>query len=161
MKIFGVTGWKNSGKTEMVARLTAHFTGQGLRIATLKHAHRGFNLDQPGTDSDRHREAGAKEVLIASDRRWAILREEPAPSLSELVEALGPADLVLIEGWKREPHPKLECHRQAAGHALMAPENTTIRAVATDTGIETGGCPRFHIDDIAGIARFIETEVGL
>ncbi len=163
MRVYGVTGWKNAGKTGLMERLVAEITGRGFTVSTLKHAHHSVDVDQPGTDSYRHRIAGASEVLLASGQRIAIMQElrgAPEPSLAELLARLSPVDLVLIEGFKREAHPKVEAFRVEAKNALMAPENTTIRAVASDTPL-TVDCPVFDLDDTAAIADFILQEVGL
>ena len=117
MRVYGVTGWKNSGKTTLVERLVAEITGRGLAVSTLKHAHHAFDVDRPGKDSYRHRAAGARQVLVASSRRWALmseLRGAPEPPLAELLARLDPVDLVLVEGWKRDRHPKIEARRAAA-----------------------------------------------
>ena len=162
MKVWGVVGWKNTGKTGLVERLVAEFTRRGLTVATLKHAHHGFDVDRPGADSFRHRQAGAREVLVASDRRWALMHEGPAPGLTELLAKLGPADLVIVEGWKREPLPKVETHRAAAGQSLIAAEDPMVRAVASDSGVGPGdGRPVFDLNDTAGIADFIAADLGL
>ncbi len=111
MNVFGVTGWKNAGKTGLMERLVAEFCGRGLRVSTLKHAHHSFDVDHPGKDSHRHRMAGASQVLLASTERWALMNEHrgaPEPSLAALLAKLDPVDLVLIEGWKRDKHPKVE-----------------------------------------------------
>lgn len=164
MKVFGVTGWKNTGKTGLMERLVAEITGRGRSVSTLKHAHHHTDVDLPGTDSYRHREAGAREVLLASPRRWALmaeLRGAPEPPLEALLVRLSPVDLVLIEGWKRAPHPKVECHRAAAGRGLLAHDNATIRAVASDVALDGLAVPVFDLDDTAAIADFILGEVGL
>ncbi|WP_170327224.1 molybdopterin-guanine dinucleotide biosynthesis protein B [Ruegeria arenilitoris] len=163
MRIYGVTGWKNAGKTGLMERLVTEITGRGFTVSTLKHAHHSVDVDQPGTDSYRHRIAGASEVLLASGQRIAIMQElrgASEPSLDELLARLSPVDLVLIEGFKREAHPKVEAFRAEANNPLMAPENTTIRAVASDTPL-TLDCPVFDLDDTAAIADFILQEVGL
>ncbi|MCA0905881.1 molybdopterin-guanine dinucleotide biosynthesis protein B [Ruegeria marisrubri] len=163
MRVFGVTGWKNAGKTGLMERLVAEITGRGFTVSTVKHAHHSVDVDQPGTDSHRHRVAGASEVLLASGQRIALMQElrgAPEPPLAELLARLSPVDLVLIEGFKREDHPKIEAYRAAAGHALMAPENDTIRAVASDTPLDLDR-PVHDLDDTAGIADFILKEVGL
>ena len=163
MKLWGVTGWKNAGKTGLVERLVAEFAGRGLSVSTLKHAHHGFDVDQAGTDSHRHRMAGAREVLVASPRRLALmheLRDAPEPPLEALLARLAPADLVLVEGWKREGHPKVEAFRAAAGHPLIAPGDPTVRAVAADTAVEVAR-PVFHLNDTTGIADFIAAELAL
>ncbi len=168
MRVYGVTGWKNTGKTGLMERLVAEIAGRGVSVSTLKHAHHHTDVDQPGTDSYRHRAAGAREVLLASPRRWALmaeLREVGAPPLEDLLARLAPVDLVLIEGWKRAPHPKVECHRAAAGRGLLAPQNATVRAVASDVAADVSrdglGVPVFDLDDTAAIADFILGEVGL
>ncbi|MDP5217486.1 molybdopterin-guanine dinucleotide biosynthesis protein B [Ruegeria sp. 2205SS24-7] len=163
MKIFGVTGWKNAGKTGLMERLVAEITGRRYSVSTVKHAHHAFDVDQPGRDSYRHRAAGAQEVLLASAQRVALMQElsgAPEPPLSDLLGRLSPVDLVLIEGYKREPHPKIEAFRAEAGHALIAPTDPTIRAVASDCALEIDR-PVFDLEDTGGIADFILSEVGL
>jgi molybdopterin-guanine dinucleotide biosynthesis protein MobB len=163
MRVYGVTGWKNTGKTTLTERLVAHMTAQGLRIATVKHAHHDTDIDHPGRDSFRHRQAGAGQVIVASPARWALmteLRGAPEPPLATLLAHLDPCDLVLVEGYKTAPHPKVEAHRAASARGLLAPGNATIRAIASDTALDHP-LPRFHLDDIPGIARFILAEVGL
>ena len=164
MKIFGVIGWKNAGKTGLMERLVAEITGRGFRVSTIKHAHHAFDLDRPGKDSHRHRAAGAGEVLLASHERWALLHEigtAPEPDMSELLAKLAPCDLVLVEGYKRDSHAKIEVFRAAAGHALIQPDDPTVRAVATDVAQGGIAVPRFDLDDTAAIADFILTETGL
>ena len=163
MKIWGITGYKNAGKTTLTARLVTEFTARGLTVSTLKHASHGFDLDQPGTDSDQHRRAGAREVLISSGKRWALMHELDGPELSpaDLIQHLSPADLVLIEGFKTAQHPKIEAHRASTGHPLIAPSNPTIRAIAADSEIDTGALPRLALDDTPAIADFIAAELGL
>ena len=161
MKLYGVTGWKNAGKTGLMERLVADFTGRGMRVSTIKHAHHNFDVDQPGRDSYRHRLAGATEVLLASHNRFALMHElrgDAEPPLSELLTKLTPVDLVLVEGYKRAPHPKIEAFRAAAGHALIAPGDPTIRAVATDTALDLDR-PCFDLDDTVAIAEFILSEL--
>ncbi|MBY6092242.1 molybdopterin-guanine dinucleotide biosynthesis protein B [Maritimibacter alkaliphilus] len=163
MKVYGVTGWKNAGKTGLMERLVAEFTARGLSVSTIKHAHHTTDVDQPGTDSHRHRQAGAREVLLASPHRWALmaeLRDAPEPPLEELLTRLSPVDLVLIEGYKSAPHPKVEAHRSETGKTLMAGENPSIRAVAADSPVATA-LPRFELDDTAAIADFIARDLGL
>lgn len=163
MKIYGVTGWKNNGKTGLMERLVAEFCARGLTVSTIKHAHHATDVDQPGTDSHRHRQAGASEVVLASAGRIAIMQElrgAPEPPLEDLLARLSPADLVLVEGYKREPHPKIEAFRQAAGTGLIAPQDPNIRAVASDTPLDLDR-PVFDLNDTAAIADFIETELGL
>lgn len=164
MNIYGVTGWKNSGKTGLVERLVAHFTASGLVVSTVKHAHHDTEIDHPGRDSHRHRLAGAREVLLASPQRWALLHElrgAPEPPLAELLTHLAPCDLVLIEGYKSNPHPKIEAQRFETGMPLLARENPTIRAVATNSANPGLTLPLFHLDDTKAIAAFILREVGL
>ncbi len=163
MRLYGVTGWKNSGKTHLMERLVAEITSRGLTVSTIKHAHHGAETDRAGTDSYRHRQAGAHQVILASPARWALmheLREAPEPSLEALLKYLSPVDLVLIEGYKAAPHPKIEAHRTATGRGLLASENTSIRAIASDGAPDTA-LPVLNLDDTASIADFILAEVGL
>ena len=163
MKIYGVTGGKNCGKTGLMERLVAEFCKRGLSVSTLKHAHHSTDVDHPGTDSFRHRTAGASEVILASPNRVAIMQElrgAPEPSFEALLARLRPVDLVLVEGFKREAHPKIEAHRQEAGQPLIAPKDTSIRAVASDSPLELDR-PVFDLDDTAAIADFIAQELEL
>jgi molybdopterin-guanine dinucleotide biosynthesis adapter protein len=164
VKLYGVTGWKNSGKTVLVERLVAHLTGRGLTVSTVKHAHHVFDLDQPGKDSYRHRAAGASQVLIASARRWALmteLRDGPEPPLAALLARLDPVDLVLVEGYKRDRHPKIEARRAATAQDLIATGDDSIEAVASDSPLPGLGVPVFDLDDVPGIAGFILGRTGL
>ena len=163
MKVYGVTGWKNAGKTGLMERLVTEITARGHSVSTVKHAHHSFDVDQPGRDSYRHRVAGAQEVLLASGHRVAIMQElrgAPEPELDSLLARLSPVDLVLIEGYKRARHPKIEAYRAEAGNSLIAPADPTIRAVAADSAVEAP-CPVMDLDDTAAIADFILREVGL
>ncbi|MDA0318698.1 MAG: molybdopterin-guanine dinucleotide biosynthesis protein B [Proteobacteria bacterium] len=163
MKVFGVTGWKNSGKTGLMERLVAEFSARGFSVSTIKHAHHRFDVDHPGKDSFRHREAGAKEVLLASRNRFALmheLRDDAEPTLEQLLAKLMPVDLVLIEGYKRDRHPKIEAHRKETGQDLIAPNDDTIRAVASNDTLSLGK-PVFDLDDTQAIADFIQSETGL
>ena len=163
MRIYGVTGWKNAGKTGLMERLVAEITGRGYTVSTVKHAHHTFDVDQPGKDSHRHRIAGATEVLLASRNRFALmheLREDEEPSLETLLQKLAPVDLVLVEGYKRDRHPKVEAFRAETGNPLIASGDPTIRAVASDTAL-TIDRPLFDLDDTKAIADFILAEVGL
>lgn len=163
MKIFGVTGWKNSGKTGLMERLITEFTARGLSVSSIKHAHHSFDIDHPGRDSYRHRDAGARQVLLASRNRWALmheLRDEDEPSLGDLLKHLSPVDLVLIEGYKRDRHPKIEAHRKETGQPLIAPEDETIIAVASDTSV-TIDRPVLDLNDTASIANFIAQHLKL
>lgn len=163
--LFGVTGWKNSGKTTLATRLIAELSGRGYRVNSIKHAHHAFDIDREGSDSFRHREAGATEVAIVSGRRWALmheLRDEDEPSMHEVIARLGPADLVIVEGYKRENHPKIECRRRAGGKGIpLAPDDPAIVAIASDHEVDDHGRPVFDIDDIPAIADFVETCLGL
>ncbi|MBY6137566.1 molybdopterin-guanine dinucleotide biosynthesis protein B [Nocardioides marinus] len=163
MKIYGVTGWKNNGKTGLMERLVAEITARGLTVSTIKHAHHGADVDQPGTDSHRHRMAGAAEVVLASPARIALMQElrgQPEPPLADLLARLSPVDLVLVEGYKREAHPKIEAHRQAAGTELIAPGDDSIRAVASDVPLDLDR-PVFDLDDTVAIADFLLADIGL
>jgi len=150
--VFGVTGWKNAGKTTLTERLVAEFVRRGWTVATVKHAHHAADIDHPGTDSFRHRAAGATEVALVTAGRFAIVREQEEPSLAEVLARLAPADLVLIEGYKREPHRKIEVR---AGGESMAPRDPSIIAIASDDRPADDRLPWFRRDDIAGMADFI------
>ncbi len=152
-QIFGITGWKNAGKTTLVERLVAEFVRRGWRVSTIKHAHHDVDVDQPGRDSFRHRVAGASEVALVGGRRYAIMREQSEPSLAEVLARLSPVDLVLIEGFKREAHPKIEV--RAHGGEPMAASDPAIVAIAADRKPADTALPWFRRDDIAGIADFI------
>ena len=163
MNIFGIVGWKNAGKTGLMERLVTEITARGLRVSTVKHAHHSFDVDHPGKDSHRHRIAGATEVLLASRNRFALmheLRDAPEPPLAALLARLSRVDLVLVEGYKRDAHPKVEAHRAATGNPLIATGDPTIRAVASDTALVLDR-PVFDLDDTVAIADFILSEVGL
>ncbi|MBB5701927.1 molybdopterin-guanine dinucleotide biosynthesis protein B [Ochrobactrum daejeonense] len=164
-KLFGITGWKNSGKTTMTERLVACLTARGHRIATIKHAHHNFDIDHEGTDSWRHRKAGAAEVAIVSSRRYAIMHEnlgEEEPSLSEIAAKLAPCDLILVEGYKHGTHRKIEL-RRSDGHAgpALSLDDPNIVAIASDRQQPNEKVPVFSIDDIEQIADFIESQMGL
>ena len=157
MKIFGITGWKNSGKTHLVERLVAEFKSRSLSVSTIKNAHHGFDVDQPGKDSFRHRQAGAQEVLIASEKRWVLMHEnsdEVQPSLTDLIKKLSKVDLVLVEGFKQERHPKIEVVRKARDQKLISEKDPTILAVASDVDISTEKTC-IYLNDTIGIANFI------
>ena len=163
--VFGVTGWKNSGKTTLVTRLVAEFTRRGLTVATVKHAHHEFDIDKPDTDSFRHRQAGASEVMIVSGHRWALMHElrgAAEPPLEAALDRISPCDLILVEGYKRESHLKIEARRHDASRCdPLAPGDPTILAIASDHATETAGQVFFSLDDIAGIADFISTQLSL
>lgn len=163
MKLYGVVGWKNAGKTGLMERLVTEITGRGIRVSTVKHAHHSFDVDHEGKDSHRHRVAGATEVMLASRNRFALmheLRDEAEPTLEELLARLSPVDLVLIEGYKRDAHPKVEAHRAETGNPLIAPGDPTVCAVASDVQLDLE-LPVFDLNDTTAIADFILSEVGL
>jgi len=152
-RVFGVVGWKNAGKTTLVEKLVAELVRRGLRVNTIKHGHHDLDVDQPGRDSYRHRAAGATEVAVVGGHRYAIMREQEEPTLAEVLARLAPADLVLIEGYKREPHRKIEVR---AGGEPMAPRDPTIIGIACDEPPTAGqGLPWFRRDDIAGLADLV------
>lgn len=157
MKIFGIAGYSGSGKTTLLEKLIPQFTARGLKVAVIKHAHHGFDIDRPGKDSYRHREAGATEVLLSCNDRWALMherRDEGEISLDELISRLAPCDLVLIEGFKQEPVPKLEVYRPENGKPPLFPERSDIVALATDDGIETT-LPKLPLNDVGAMADFV------
>ena len=157
MHIFGLAGWSGSGKTTLLAALIPQLVGRGVTVSTLKHAHHEFDIDQPGKDSWVHRQAGASEVMVASSRRFALMRElrdAPEPSLGELVARMAPVDLLLIEGFKREPHPKLEVHRPSVGKPFLYPDDPHIVAIASDETL-TVPLPLLPLGEVAAIADFI------
>lgn len=163
MKVYGVTGWKNAGKTTLMERLVAEIAGRGVTVSTVKHAHHATDVDQPGRDSYRHRQAGATEVLLASPNRWALmheLRDKAEWELEELLEKLSPVDLVLVEGYKRAPHPKVEAWRAVSQRAPLAGRFPNIRAIAADSSVETD-LPVLDLDDTAAIADFILEDLGM
>jgi molybdopterin-guanine dinucleotide biosynthesis protein B len=157
MKVLGLAGWSGSGKTTLMVRLIPALKTRGLSVSTIKHAHHRFDVDTPGKDSFRHREAGASEVLVASGNRWALmheLRDEPEPPLSDLLAKLSSVDLVLVEGFKREDHPKIEVHRVANGKPPLHPDDGAIIAVASDTEVGFVGMPLLDLNDVEAIADF-------
>jgi molybdopterin-guanine dinucleotide biosynthesis adapter protein len=157
MKIIGLAGWSGAGKTTLLTRLIPHFNAQGLRVSVIKHAHHQFDVDVPGKDSWRHREAGAAEVLVSSEKRWALMHElrgAAEPRLPELLAKLSPVDLVVVEGFKREPHRKIEVHRAANGKPLLFPDDPGIVGIATDAAVETR-LPTVHLDDIPAVAALL------
>ncbi|WP_305987120.1 molybdopterin-guanine dinucleotide biosynthesis protein B [Roseibium sp. MMSF_3544] len=163
--VFGITGWKNSGKTQLVTRLVAEFTARGFKVSTVKHAHHNFDIDRPGADSYRHREAGASEVALVSGRRWALmheLRNEEEPPLNEILSRLAPCDLILIEGYKRENHPKIEARRtETVDRGPLSPSDPNIMAIAADHSLTGETLPVFDLDDVAAMADFIQEHLGL
>ncbi|MAA99903.1 MAG: molybdopterin-guanine dinucleotide biosynthesis protein B [Stappia sp.] len=157
--VVGVSGWKNSGKTTLVERLVAELTRRGHRVATVKKAHHNVDVDTPGTDSHRHRLAGAREVALVSSKRIALMRElgeDPEPTLEEVLDRLAPCDVVLVEGYKKSGHPKIEVRRKASARdGALEGSVPNVRAIAADHAVEATALPVFDIDDVAGIADFI------
>lgn len=158
IKVLGIVGWSGSGKTTLLTRLIPLLVARGLRIATLKHAHHAFDVDQPGKDSYEHRKAGASEVIVSSARRWVQMHEVGAgaeATLAEHLRRLSPCDLALIEGYKSEPHPKLEVYRASVGKPALYPTDARIVAVATDQRLPALTIPRVDLDDIAAVADLV------
>src|SRR5262249_38603269 len=163
MRIFGLAGWSGSGKTTLLAALVPELVARGLSVSTIKHAHHEFDVDRPGKDSWRHREAGATEVMVASSRRWALmheLRSSPEASFDELVARMSPVDLVLVEGFKRQPHQKLEVHRPSLGMPLIYPGDPHVVAIASDEPF-AAPLPLLPLGDAGAIASFIADHLGL
>jgi molybdopterin-guanine dinucleotide biosynthesis protein B len=164
-RVFGITGWKNSGKTTLTEKLVGELTRRGWTISTVKHAHHDFDIDKEGADSFRHRAAGATEVAVVSGRRWALMHElrgETEPSLDAILAQLGPCDLVLVEGYKREPHRKIETRRRDAKDAKpLSASDPNIVAVAADHPVSGEAVPVFGLDDLEAIADFVEAVTGL
>jgi molybdopterin-guanine dinucleotide biosynthesis protein B len=159
VRVIGLAGWSGAGKTTLLDRLIPALTGRGLLVSTLKHAHHNFEIAHPDTDPWRLREAGANEVLAAFDGRWALLhelRDEVEPPLPKLLERMAQVDLVLIEGFKRERHPKIEIYRQANAKPPLHPDDPSIIAVAADIGFPGLGVTVYHLDDIPGIADVVQ-----
>lgn len=158
MRVMGLAGWSGSGKTTVLDKLIPELRSRGLSVSTIKHAHHAFDIDRPGKDSYRHREAGATEVLVASGKRWALmheLRDDSEPALAELLDHLAPVDLVLVEGFKRAPHPKIEIHRRANGKPVMYPQDSAICAVVSDDQELHSPLPQADLDDIPGICELV------
>jgi molybdopterin-guanine dinucleotide biosynthesis protein B len=158
MRIIGLAGWSGSGKTTLITKALPRLIARGQRVSTLKHAHHGFDLDQPGKDSFMHRAAGATEVVISSAKRFAVLHElraEPEWDLPDLLAKLSPVDLVLVEGFKRDAFPKLEVHRQANGKPLIHPDDLRIVAIASDTPLPQAKVPVVELDDIERIVDLL------
>ena len=163
MKIFGFAGWSGSGKTTLIEKLIPRFAGAGLRVSLIKHAHHSFDVDQPGKDSYRHRHAGASEVLVSSSRRWVLMHElrgAQEPSFEEQVKRVSPCDLLIVEGFKFAPIPKLEVWRAATGEPLLHPNDPHIVAVASDAKVKTS-LPLLDLNDDAGVAAFIMSHLKL
>jgi molybdopterin-guanine dinucleotide biosynthesis protein MobB len=164
MKLFGLAGWSGSGKTTLTAKLLPELMARGVTVSTMKHAHHNFDIDQPGKDSYVHRMAGAQEVLVASANRWALMHEHrgaPEPTAAELIAHMTPVDLLLVEGFKREPHDKLEIHRAANGKPLIYPDDQYIVAVASDITLPDCPLPQLPLDNVAAVADFIVNHCGL
>jgi molybdopterin-guanine dinucleotide biosynthesis protein MobB len=163
MRIYGVVGWKNAGKTGLMERLVTEISGRGFSVSTVKHAHHTFDVDHEGKDSFRHRAAGAREVLLSSRNRFALMHEmqgDEEPTLDELLGKLAPVDLVLIEGYKRDTHSKIEAFRVETNNPVIAIDDQTIRAIASDTPFLLDR-PVFDLNDTTAVADFILSEVGL
>jgi len=163
--VIGIAGWKRSGKTTLAVRLIGEFTRRGLKVASVKHAHHAFQIDDAETDSARHRRAGAQQVAIVSSTRWALISElgsAPEPDLPTVLARLAPCDLIIVEGYKRAPIPKIEARRQAAlSHRPLAETDKSVIAIAADHPVEDSGLPTFRLDDIAAIAEFIALRLRL
>ena len=164
-RVFGIAGWKNSGKTTLTEKLVAELSRRGWTVSTIKHAHHAFDVDHPGTDSFRHREAGAKEVAVVSSNRWALvheLRGEYEPGLADVLTRLGPCDLVLVEGYKAGAHKKLEVRRlDARKREPISVSDASVVAIAADHAVADESVPVFGLDDVEPIANLIEKETGL
>jgi molybdopterin-guanine dinucleotide biosynthesis protein B len=158
MRIIGLAGWSGSGKTTLLAKTIPRLVARGCTVSTVKHAHHSFDVDTPGKDSHVHRMAGATEVLVASGRRWALmheLRDEPEPSIYDLLPKLSPVDLVLIEGFKAARHARIEVYRQEVGKPPLHPCDPQIAGVVSDTPFPDAGRPVVHIDDIDGVVELV------
>jgi len=163
MRIFGLAGWSGSGKTTLLTAIIPHFVARGLVVSTIKHAHHEFDIDRPGKDSWHHRQAGAHEVTVASSRRWALMHElrgAAEPSLEELTSQMSPCDVLLVEGFKFHPHPKLEVHRPSVGKPLLYPEDPHIVAIASDEPLPAP-LPLLPLGDPPAVAAFILDRLGL
>ncbi len=164
MKVLGLAGWSGAGKTTLLAALIPELVRRGVTISTMKHAHHAFDVDQPGKDSYVHREAGATEVLVASGNRWALMHEHrgaPEPGSAELMQHMSEVDLLLIEGFKRETHDKLEIYREANGKPLLASEDPHVVAILADGPVPGTKVPVIDLNDIGAIADFIMRHFGL
>ena len=158
MKVIGLAGWSGAGKTTLLTRIIPHFLKEGLRVSVIKHAHHNFDVDVPGKDSWVHRQSGATEVLVSSARRWALMHElrgASEPRLPELLMKMSRVDLVIVEGFKSEPHRKIEVHRLANGKAMLFPDDPGVVGIASDAAVETS-LPVAHLDDIPAIAAMMQ-----
>ena len=163
MKIFGFAGYSGSGKTTLIEKLIPLFVQRGLKVSLIKHAHHTFDVDQPGKDSFRHRHAGCTEVLVTSSRRWALMHElrgAAEPTLNEQIERLSPCDLLLVEGFKHEPIPKLEVYRAEVGESMIHPHDKNIVAIASDAKVDSA-LPQLNLNAPETIAAFVLQHVGL
>ena len=163
-KVIGVAGFKNAGKTTLVEKLVGELTRRGHRISTVKHAHHSFDIDHEGRDSFRHRKAGASEVAVVSRHRWAIIHEfgsEAEPALEEMLARLSPCDLVIVEGYKRDLHDKIEVRNIGLDHPRLAGDDPTIIAIAANGAIADAPVPLFDRDDVSALAVFIEQRMRL
>ena len=165
MRVFGFAGWSGSGKTTLIEQVIPRLVARGLAVSLVKHAHHAFDLDQPGKDSHRHRQAGCGEVLVTSGVRWALLHElrgEAEMTLPQALDRLSPCDLALVEGFKAYPIPKLEIWRASVGKPLLHPQDAHIAAIATDDPASFGGgrIPAFGLDALDEIATFIHSRAG-
>jgi molybdopterin-guanine dinucleotide biosynthesis protein B len=159
VRLIGLAGWSGSGKTTLLARLIPALIARGRTVSTVKHAHHDFDIDKPGKDSHTHRTAGATQVLVSGGRRWALMHElrgAPEPTLAQLLTHLDPVDLVLVEGFKRDSHPKIEVHRAAVGKPLLHPDDPHIAALASDTPLPGAPIPVVDLDDVEAIADLVE-----
>lgn len=164
MKVFGIAGWSGSGKTTLIGKLLPELTARGLEVSTIKHSSHAFEIDKPGKDSFVHRQAGAREVLICSARRWALIhesRKEREAPLEDLIARMTPVDLLLVEGFKAHEHPKIEVYRKAVGEELLAASDPHIVAIASDKPVPGVRLPVFSLDDAGAIAEFIVARCGL
>jgi molybdopterin-guanine dinucleotide biosynthesis protein B len=158
MRVIGLAGWSGSGKTTLLAKLIPRLVARGYTVSTVKHAHHGFDVDTPGKDSHTHRMAGATEVLVASSRRWALMRElrdEPEPSIYDLLQKMSPVDLVLIEGFKSACHTRIEVYRKDVGKPPFHPQNPHVAGIVSDTPFPEAGRPVIDIDDIEGVVQLV------
>ncbi len=164
MEIFGLAGWSGSGKTTLMVGLLPELVGRGLTVSTMKHAHHDFDVDRPGKDSYEHRAAGAREVMVTSARRWALMHEfngAPEPPMDELIARMTPVDLLLIEGFKAHEHDKLEVFRREVGKPLLCLDDARVVAVASDGEVPEAGVPVIALNDVAAIAKFVVDHCGL
>ena len=164
MRRLGLAGWSGADKTTLLTGLIPRLRARGISVSTVKHAHHDFDIDSPGKDSWRHREAGAREVMLAAERRWVLMHERgpvPEAELDELLARMTPVDLVLIEGFRHSPHDKIEVHRAAIGRPLLAPDDSHIVAVASDTALPGLAVPVLPVDDHDALAGFVVGHCGL